>query len=80
MKSWQDGVVVYNLDSGNTHLLNPIAGQVLKLLAEAPADATTIARQLARQIDLDSDAELDDNVAGLLNHLDYLGLIEPIPA
>jgi len=80
MKSWQDGVVVYNLDSGNTHLLNPIAGQVLKLLAEAPADATTIARQLAREIDLASDAELDDNVAGLLNHLDYLGLIEPIPA
>ena len=79
-KSWQDGVVVYNLDSGNTHLLNPIAGQVLKLLANAPADATTIARQLAGQIDLDSDPELDYNVASLLNHLDSLGLIEPIPA
>jgi len=79
-KSWQDGVVVYNLDSGNTHLLNPIAGQVLKLLAHGPADATSIARQLAGQIDLESDAELDYNVASLLNHLDSLGLIEPIPA
>lgn len=73
-------MVVYHLDSGNTHLLNPIAGQVLKLLADGPADATSIARQLAGQIDLESDAELDDNVAGLLSQLDSLGLIEPVPA
>ena len=79
-KSWQDGVVVYNLDSGSTHLLNPIAGQVLKLLADAPADAATIARQLAGQIDLESDAEIDDNVVDLLNQLDSLGLIEPVSA
>ena len=79
-KSWRDGVVVYNLDSGNTHLLTPIAGQVLKLLADTPADATTIARRLAGQIDLDSDRELDYNVASLLNHLDSLGLIESVTA
>lgn len=79
-KSWQDGVVVYNLDSGNTHLLNPIAGEVLKLLADAPADATTIACRLACQINLESDLELDYNVASLLIHLDSLGLIEPVSA
>lgn len=79
-KSWEDGVVVYNLDSGNTHLLNPIAGQVLKLLAVAPADATTIASRLACQINLESDLELDYNVASLLTQLDSLGLIEPVPA
>ena len=79
-KSWQDGVVVYNLDSGSTHLLNPIAGQVLKLLTDAPADSTTIAGQLAGQIDLEPDRELDDNVVNLLNHLDSLGLIEPVSA
>ena len=79
-KSWPDVVVVYNLDSGNTHLLTPVAGQVLKLLADGPADATTIARRLACQIDLDSDLELDYNVFSLLNHLDSLGLIEPISA
>ena len=77
-KSWQDGVIVYNLDSGSTHLLNPVAGQVLNLLASTPADATMIARQMACQIDLESDAELDYNVACLLNHLDSLGLIEPV--
>jgi len=79
-KSWPDGVVVYNLDSGSTHLLNPIAGQVLKLLIDAPADSKTIACLLAGQIDLASDAELDYNIASLLKHLDSLGLIEPVPA
>jgi len=79
-KTWQDGVVVYNLDSGSTHLLNPIAGQVVKLLAAAPADSSTIARQLADQINLESDAELDYNVDNLLNHLDSLGVIEPVSA
>jgi len=79
-KSWPDGVVVYNQDSGNTHLLTPIAGQVLKLLADEPADAPTVARRLAGQIDLDSDLELDYNVASLLNHLDSLGLIESVIA
>ena len=80
MKSWEDGVVVYNLDSGNTHLLNPIAGQVLKSLAEAPTDAPGIARRLAAEINLESDPELDYNVTGLLKHLDSLALIEPVTA
>jgi hypothetical protein len=53
---------------------------VLKLLADAPADAPTVARRLAGQIDLDSDLELDYNVASLLNHLDSLGLIESVIA
>ena len=79
-KSWEDGVVVYHIDSGNTHLLNPFAGQVLKILAAAPADSTTIARQLAREINVASDSELDYTISCLLDHLDFLGLIEPVAA
>jgi PqqD family protein of HPr-rel-A system len=77
-KSWEDGVIVFNLDSGNTHLLNPIAGRALKFLAETPVDARGLACQLAAQADLEPDEELDDNVRSLLKHLDSLGLIEPI--
>ena len=78
--SWEDGVVVYHVDSGNTHLLNPVAGQVLKILAAAPADSTTIAHQLAREINVASDSELDYTISCLMNHLDSLGLVEPVPA
>lgn len=76
-KCWQDGVVVYNVDSGNTHLLSPVAGQVLSYLSHAPADGASLARQLAAENKLDADAELNYNIDRLLAQLDTLGLIEP---
>jgi PqqD family protein of HPr-rel-A system len=77
-KSWEDGVVVYNLDSGNTHLLNPTAGEVLKYLVQSPAPASTLANQLAAENNLEADPELNYNIDRLLNYLDTLGLIEPL--
>ena len=77
-KCWEDGVVVYNLDSGNTHLLNPIAGQVLNYLSQYPAHATALASRLAAENDLVADAELNYNIDRLLGYLDSLGLIEPL--
>ena len=77
-KSWEDGVVVYNLDSGNTHLLNPTAGEVLKYLLQSPAAASTIANRLAAENNLEADAELNYNIDRLLGYLDSLGLIEPL--
>jgi PqqD family protein of HPr-rel-A system len=78
MKSWDDGVIVYNLDSGTTHLLNPTAGQVLYYLADARASVGALSHRLASENDLESDAELDHTVEDLLMQLDSLGLIEPI--
>ena len=78
MKSWEDGVVVYNLDSGSTHLLNPTAGQVIYYLADAPGDVAALSHRLAAQNDLESDEELDHTVEDLLKQLDSLGLIEPV--
>ncbi len=78
MKSWDDGVIVYNLDSGTTHLLNPTAGQVLYYLADAHASAGALSHRLACENDLESDQELDHTVEDLLKQLDSLGLIEPV--
>ena len=77
-KCWEDGVVVYNLDSGSTHLLNPIAGEVLNYLTQSPAPASTLANQLATENNLAADAELNYNIERLLGYLDSLGLIEPL--
>jgi PqqD family protein of HPr-rel-A system len=78
MKSWDDGVIVYNLDSGTTHLLNPTAGQVLYYLADAHASVGALSHRLASENDLESDEELDHTVEDLLKQLDSLGLIEPV--
>jgi len=70
-------VVVYHVDSGNTHLLSPVAGQVLSYLSQEISDATGLARRLAAENNLDADAELNYNIDRLLAELDTLGLIEP---
>lgn len=71
-------MVVYNRDSGSTHLLNPIAGEVLSHLTLGPASSATLATQLAMENNLEADAELAYNIDRLLNYLDSLGLIEPL--
>jgi PqqD family protein of HPr-rel-A system len=78
MKSWDDGVIVYNLASGTTHLLNPTAGQVLYYLTDTHASVAALSRRLASQNDLESDQELDHIIEDLLKQMDSLGLVEPV--
>jgi len=78
IKVWDDGVIVYHLDSGTTHLLNPTAGQLLCSLSVASGTATALSHRLASENDLESDEELDHTIADLLKQLDALGLIEPV--
>lgn len=75
-KQWNDGPVVFNALSGNTHLLNPTAAMVLQALEQQPANALDLAHQLASQIQVDPDQELTAQVETLLSNLDELGLIE----
>lgn len=77
-KEWDDGTVVFNAQSGNTHLLSPTAARVLKALEQRPASAIDLAHQLASQVQVDSDQELTAQVEKLLANLDALGLIEPV--
>jgi PqqD family protein of HPr-rel-A system len=77
-KCWEDGVVVFNIDSGSTHLLNPIAAKVLEYLSQNPAHSSAVADRIAAENNLEADAELNYNIDRLLNYLDSLGLIEPL--
>lgn len=47
MRAWDNEVVVYEATSGNTHLLDTTAARILATIANAPADAATLARALA---------------------------------
>ena len=76
-KNWQDGVVVFNLLSGNTHVLNPTAARVLNVLNNAPMSGEELASKLASDNGIDFDKDLVERVQGLLANLDDLGLIEP---
>lgn len=73
---WDDGYVVFNNLSGDTHLLDSSAMQLLQALNEAPATETALAAKLARQLDLDPD-ELRE-IPGMLDDLRTLSLIEQL--
>ncbi len=77
-KSWQDGVAVYNIDSGSTHLLSPAAGEILDYLLQSPTSASDLANRLASENNVEADSEVHYNIDRLLQHLNSLNLIEPL--
>jgi PqqD family protein of HPr-rel-A system len=77
-KSWPDSDVVFNLASGNTHLLTPLAAQILRKLEIEPADCYQLAERIASEADIASGDDLVESVSNLLDNLDNLGLIEPV--
>jgi PqqD family protein of HPr-rel-A system len=78
MRNWDGDYVVYNPLSGNTHILDIVTGEVLKVIAAGPARASSLCRRVADFLELPPD---DDNLSGhvgeILGVLDDLGLIEP---
>jgi hypothetical protein len=65
-KEWGDEVIVFNQDSGITHLISPIAGKVLRFIETSPATAAETNNLLHQ-------------AQGLLENLNELGLFRPSP-
>lgn len=79
-KCWDDDeAVVYHTGSGDTHLLNDIAADLLRLLADRTLSADELASLYGRSAGVEPDQEFHGRVAALLAEFDDLGLIEPAP-
>jgi PqqD family protein of HPr-rel-A system len=77
-REWDGEAVLYNDLSGNTHLLDGAAVDVLLALRPAPATAATLAAALADRFECEADelpAVIDELLAGLAG----LDLVEPFP-
>jgi PqqD family protein of HPr-rel-A system len=75
-REWDGEAVLYNDLSGNTHLLDGAALDLLHALRDQPADAATLAARLADHVDAGDDdlvSLIDDMLAALAG----LDLIEP---
>lgn len=70
--------VVFHPDSGDTHLLDPVAAATLRLLEVGPASAATLAERLSRGACIPLPDDLGDAVAQILRVFDEVGLIEPV--
>ncbi|MGZ8287983.1 MAG: HPr-rel-A system PqqD family peptide chaperone [Telluria sp.] len=75
-RAWEDEYVVFNNLSGDTHLLDASAMQVLLAVPAAPAAEAAIVAQLRAALGLD-DAEAAD-IPAILGDLQALFLIETV--
>jgi PqqD family protein of HPr-rel-A system len=68
--------VIFDEGSGDTHLLDPLAAEFLKVLEESPEDVPGLARRLRARLDLASDADLTGRVRELVERFVAVGLVE----
>jgi PqqD family protein of HPr-rel-A system len=76
-KRWDDEPIAYNVESGNTHLLNPLAAKILRQLQQHPSTLSRVSHHVAAEVEVDSDEELIEHVERLISNLDELGLVKP---
>lgn len=80
-KTWSDGAVIYETESGDTHHLTLTTLQTLQLIQQAPCTLQQIIEHL-RHTRADTPSQSSDEqvaVEASILSLNELGFIEPIP-
>ncbi len=78
-RCWDGDYVVFNPLSGDTHLLDVVAGGVLMNILAGPSTTDALTRQAAAFLEVESGEDLLSYVKDIIVRLDGLGLIEPVP-
>lgn len=79
-RNWdEDEHVLYHCGTGDTHVLNDLAAELLALLETESLTARELADQSAAMFCIEPDEIFHQNVAAALAEFDELGLIEPQP-
>ena len=76
-REWEGESVVFNVNSGNTHLVNPTVVEVLRMIEKDALTPCEISQRLIATVGGSCDDEIISNVENLLANLDRLGLVEP---
>ena|GEM_PF-4406143 len=74
-RHWDDEVVVYVEDSGNTHLFNGLSAEVLSTLAAWRDARPATEADLLAALDLSDDAETVTTLRAVLASLQDLGVL-----
>jgi PqqD family protein of HPr-rel-A system len=76
-RRWGDEAVVYDPNTGDTHLLDALAAEILGRLEAGATGADELAVALARDLDLAHRADITESVTQAFDRFAALGLIEP---
>lgn len=74
-RAWDDDVVVFNLASNQTHLLDAFSAAVLKALAAAPLTPETLTERFVAELGADQ-AQVSERLEVACGRFAELGLIE----
>ncbi|MGD2081621.1 MAG: HPr-rel-A system PqqD family peptide chaperone [Chromatiales bacterium] len=77
-ETWDDEHFVFNPRSGETHVLNELAGAMLRALAERPRTAAELTAEFREGLS-GTDQDVEHAVTALLAQLDQLGLVDGGP-
>jgi len=78
-RSWEGETVVYHPPSGDTHILHPLAAEILRHLDGHTIDIAQLAAHVAQTFDLQPDEELHRQIEYCINQFTNLGLIVHVP-
>ncbi len=77
-RQWGDEAVVFHPDSGDTHLLDALAAEILRRLESAPASRAALLEHLSRRPRPPVANDLEEAVTSVLQVFEEVGLIEPV--
>ena len=77
-RSWDDEFVLYSSGSGDTHLLDPVAAEALRILEIESVSLFELVELVGRSLGIEPDDELASYLEQLIYRLEKLGLIEGI--
>jgi PqqD family protein of HPr-rel-A system len=75
-QEWDDGAIVYDPETGETHQLDAMASEALHALERTPLDAEALCDQLSQLADVPADETLGRYVNRLVKRCVALGLLE----
>ena len=76
-KGWDDEFVVFDEGSGDTHLLDPLAAELLKVLEDSPGQLSALTGRITARLDLATDPQLAGRMRELMERFVAAGLVEP---
>ena len=75
---WGDENVLFNPASGDTHLLDPLSGEVLRLLESRPMSEADCESHVVAQLTDDLRTEAPQFVRSMLEQFSALGLVRTV--
>lgn len=77
-RQWRREFVVFDPRSGDTHVLNAVAAEALRILESSQASASELAAAVGRQAEDEGGVDREAMMGRLIERLDELGLVEPV--